>query len=225
MRLFSFLLLVFALPAGVFAQPVPDLGPDSEVPSIEDLDPMLQHPEDLPAEPEGEQGKADAQKKDGREPGINDLYAELAEAKDDSAAARIARRIQINWLESGSDTVDLLMARSAQALKAGDYGLTLDLLDVVVSLAPGYAEGWNRRATVYYLQEDFGRSLADIERTLAIEPRHWGALSGLGMIQRRLGEKDRALATFRQILKIHPALSNAREAVEALEKGSEGEPI
>ncbi|MBD8893792.1 tetratricopeptide repeat protein [Labrenzia suaedae] len=225
MRFFVFLLFLFALPAGVFAQPVPELDPDSEAPSIEDLDPMLQHPDENPSQSGQEQGKSDAPGSDGREPGLNDLYSQLAEAPDDTSAARIARRIQITWLESGSATVDLLMSRSAQALKSSDYGLALDLLDVVVTLAPDYAEGWNRRATVYYLQEDFGRSLVDIERTLALEPRHWGALSGLAMIQRRLGEKDRALATFHQILKIHPGLSNARDAVEALEKGSEGEGI
>lgn len=223
MRLFTFLLLFISLPAVVLAQPVPDLGPETEAPSIEDLDPMLQHPGDAPAD--AGQGKPDPQEADGREPGLEGLYSRLAQAEDDTAAARIARRIQIKWLESGSDTVDLLMNRSAEALRSENYALALDLLDVVVTLAPDYAEGWNRRATIFYLKEDFGRSLVDIERTLALEPRHWGALSGLAMIQRRLGDKDEALATFRQILKIHPGLSNAREAIEALEKGAEGEPI
>jgi len=156
---------------------------------------------------------------------IDKLFNELAEAKSDKAAGRIARKIQIHWLKSGSDTVDLLMERAAVALKGENYALALDLLDTVVVLKPGFAEGWNRRATIYYLQKDYGRSLVDVERTLALEPRHWGAMSGLAIMQRQLGLEDKALVTFRRALEIHPGLETAREAVDALEKDAEGDPV
>ena len=116
------------------------------------------------------------------------------------------------------------MSRSTKALRADNHGLALDLLDVVVTLKPKFAEGWNRRATVFYMQKEYGRSLVDIERTLALEPRHWGALSGLGIIQKRLGKDEAAMETFRRALEIHPGLENARQALDALEKAAEGDP-
>lgn len=130
----------------------------------------------------------------------------------------------MSWMDSGSDTVDILMSRAGKAIQSEDQALALDLLDVIVVLRPSYAEGWNRRATVHYMREDFGKSLVDIERTLALEPRHWGALSGLAIIQRRLGFKDDALATFKRALEINPGLENATKAIEDLEKEAEGSP-
>lgn len=156
---------------------------------------------------------------------VDKLFNELAAAGNDKAAGRIARKIQVHWLKSGSDTVDLLMERAAVALKGKNYALALDLLDTVVVLRPEFAEGWNRRATIYYLQKDFGRSLVDVERTLALEPRHWGAMSGLAIMQRQLGQEDKALKTFKRALEIHPGLETAREAVETLEKEAAGDPV
>jgi Flp pilus assembly protein TadD len=94
---------------------------------------------------------------------------------------------------------------------------------MVSRLAPNFAEGWNRRATINYLREDYGRALVDIERTLALEPRHWGAMSGLGIILRRMGRDDEALATFKEVLKLNPTSENARKAVDALSEQFAGE--
>ncbi|NBN65298.1 tetratricopeptide repeat protein [Microvirga tunisiensis] len=212
MRLFSFLIcfLVVLAPIAGRAQTVP---PGATEPKAEDLG-------TLPEAPAEDEPKARA----AEEPPLETLYRQLAGSGDEAEARRIARSIQILWLKSGSDTVDLLMERAAQALKADNYPLALDLLDTVVTLKPAYAEGWNRRATVYYMRQDFGRSLADIERVLALEPRHWGALSGLGIIQRQLDQDQRALATFRKVLEVYPLLDSARKAVEELEKDLAGEP-
>lgn len=219
MRLFLFSLL-FAFSATVgFAQQAPDLGPEEDTPSLDDLGPMPD------AETDNTAGKVVADGKQEEEADeLEVLFEQLASAEEPKAAASIARKIQIKWLESGSDTVDVLMSRAAAALQGKDYPLALDLLDVVVVLKPDFAEGWNRRATVFYMQKDLGRSLTDIERTLALEPRHFGALSGLGIIQRRIGKEDEALKTFRRALEIHPGLKNAKEQLEALEKEAEGEP-
>ena len=214
-----FALLISIAPALAAAQPVPDLGPEVEPPSAEDFNPL---PEDLPdaggqvvveeTDPEEEQSRLDQ------------LFADLAEADEPSKAERAAREIQMIWMESGSDTVDILMSRAGKAIQGEDHALALDLLDVIVVLKPSYAEGWNRRATVHYMREDFGKSLVDIERTLALEPRHWGALSGLAIIQRRLGYEADALQTFKRALEVNPGLENAVEAIEALEKKAEGAP-
>ncbi|MEO1112838.1 MAG: tetratricopeptide repeat protein [Pseudomonadota bacterium] len=219
MRIFVFTCLFSMVPFLAGAQPVPDLGPEVDPPSAEDFNPL---PEDLPesggqvvveeTDPEEEQSRLDQ------------LFDDLAQSGEPSDAERAAREIQMIWMESGSDTVDILMSRAGQAIQADDHALALDLLDVVVILKPSFAEGWNRRATVHYMREDFGKSLVDIERTLALEPRHWGALSGLAIIQRRLGFDDDALVTFKRALEVNPGLENAVEAIEDLEKKAEGAP-
>jgi len=219
MRIFLFALLLVLGPAVAGAQPVPDLGPEAAPPSAEDFNPL---PEDLPEE--GGQVVVEDTDPDEEESRLDELFADLAEAETPKAAERVARDIQIIWMESGSATVDVLMSRAGKALQAEDHGLALDLLDVVVILKPSYAEGWNRRATVHYMREDFGKSLVDIERTLALEPRHWGALSGLAIIQRRLGFEGEALETFKRALAVNPGLENATKAIEGLEKDAEGEP-
>ncbi|MXN65325.1 tetratricopeptide repeat protein [Stappia sp. GBMRC 2046] len=219
MRYFAFLLASatgLILAAGVAsAQTVP---PEFSPPSLEDLPPTPEDDAiDAPAPAVEEEDKL------ARE--LDELFAELQATEKEGEANRIAAKIQRLWLKSGSPTVDLLMARAAAAMKAEEYGLALDLLDTVTRLEPEYAEGWNRRATVYYLQQNFGRSLTDIERVLAIEPRHWGAISGLGIILRRLDRKEEALATFKKVLELNPMSTNARKAVEDLEAETAGEAI
>ncbi|ADZ69291.1 tetratricopeptide repeat protein [Polymorphum gilvum] len=215
MRIFVLLGFLFVwLPALEAAPPAlpSQLGPGEEEASPDDLGTLPDESvEGVEAPPE--------------DTPLDVLFRNLAAAPDDETARRIARKIQILWLQSGSDTVDLLMERAASALKAGNHPLALDLLDTVVSLRPDYTEGWNRRATAHYLLQDYGRSLVDIERVLALEPRHWGALSGLGIIQRQLDERAAALQSFRRALEINPGLDTARKAVEALEKAEQGAPI
>lgn len=219
MRLFLFLLFLSLAAPASFAQQAPELGPDVESPSLDDLHSLPESEEDEAG------GKVVSDGRDQDQKALDELFEKLAEAETPEQALSIGRKIQARWLESGSDTVNVLMTRAAGALRGNKFGLALDLLDVVVTLKPDFAEGWNRRATVYYMEQDFGRSLVDIERTLALEPRHWGALSGLGIIQRRIGEDDKALTTFRRALEINPGLKNAREAVEELEKAAEGDAI
>jgi len=218
MRIFVFALLYVLSAPLAGAQPVPDLGPEAEPPSAEDFSPL---PEDLPDE--GGKVVVEETDPDEEKSRLDQLYSELAEADTPKSAERVAREIQMLWMESGSDTVDVLMSQAGKAIQAEESGLALDLLDAVVVLKPSYAEGWNRRATVHYMREDFGKSLVDIERTLALEPRHWGALSGLAIIQRRLGFKDEALKTFKKALEINPGLENATKAISDLEKEAEGE--
>lgn len=219
MRIFVFALLCFFSTGLAGAQPVPDLGPEVAPPSAEDFNPM---PEDLPDD--GGQVVVEESDPDDEETRLDELYADLADTGDPVKAEHAAREIQRIWMDSGSDTVDVLMSRAGKAIQAEDHALALDLLDIVVVLKPSFAEGWNRRATVHYMREDFGKSLVDIERTLALEPRHWGALSGLAIIQRRLGFENEALETFRRAIEVNPGLENATKAIEDLEKEAEGEP-
>lgn len=159
-----------------------------------------------------------------REERIETLF-ETLKADDEGAAKAAEEQIVELWLESGSPTIDLLMRWTLGAMQKKDYGLALDLLDRIVTMRPEYAEGWNKRATVYFLVEDYGKSIADIGRVLELEPRHFGALSGLGMIFRSMGEDKRAIEAYRQALAVDPHLDNVREALDELEKKTEGEGI
>jgi tetratricopeptide (TPR) repeat protein len=95
----------------------------------------------------------------------------------------------------------------------------------VIKLRPEYVEAWNRRATIYYLQNDYSRSLADIEQVLSREPRHFGALAGLGMIMQELGDDKRALDAFRKALAVNPHLERVPSLVKALTEKVEGRDI
>jgi tetratricopeptide (TPR) repeat protein len=148
---------------------------------------------------------------------LDQLFDDLARQPKQAAAGRIARQIWANWSDSGSATVNLLMEWAAQAMRDKKYPLAEDLLTQVTVLAPGYAEGWNRRATLYFVTSDYGRSLRDIERTLQLEPRHFGALSGLGVILTRTGADKKALETWYKVLAIYPANRTAQKAVVDLE--------
>ncbi len=145
------------------------------------------------------------------------LFASLKSETDPEAAGEIENAILALWLESGSDTVDLLMQWTLKAMEEKQYSRALDFLDRIILLEPAYVEGWNKRATVYFLMDDYGKSIADIGKVLELEPRHFGALSGLGIIMRSLGDDKRAMAAFREALAVDPHLKNVREELDSLE--------
>jgi tetratricopeptide (TPR) repeat protein len=156
---------------------------------------------------------------------LDTLFTELKNAQSVDAAKATEAAILRRFLISGSDTVDLLMTWAIDSMNKEDYPLALDILDNIVTMKPDYAEGWNKRATVYYLADEYGKSLADIRRVLALQPKHFGALSGLGMIMRELGEKKKAIAAFREALAVDPYLENVKKALEELEKETAGQAI
>ncbi|XUM22731.1 tetratricopeptide repeat protein [Bradyrhizobium oligotrophicum S58] len=160
-----------------------------------------------------------------RTKGLDFLFGALKAAPDDVSAKHVEARIWAIWLQTPSDTVALLMARSKAAMDAKQNEVALKLLDSVIKLRPDYVEAWNRRATIYYLQNDYGRSLADIQQVLLREPRHFGALAGLGMIMQDLGEEKRALDAFRKALEVNPHLDKVPELVKTLTEKVEGRDI
>ena len=110
-------------------------------------------------------------------------------------------------------------------MESKDYGIALELLDAIVEMRPGYAEGWNKRATLFYLMDDYDRAMRDILEVLEREPRHFGALSGLGLILQEVGQKRGALEAFRRALAVHPHLGNVQDSIKALVGEVEGEEI
>ena len=147
---------------------------------------------------------------------LDRLFAELKKAASHPLAAPIAARIQRQWAKSGSATVDLLMQRAADSMTKKDNAAAMDVLDQAIVLDPDYAEAWNRRATLNFTMDQWGKSLADIEQTLRREPRHWGAMMGLAMILEQTGHKDKALATYMKVLDVYPALDSAQKAAGRL---------
>jgi tetratricopeptide (TPR) repeat protein len=160
-----------------------------------------------------------------REKMLSDLYAHLATSSDEDSAKAVADAIERIWLNSGSDTIDVLMERSMKAVADKNYDLAEKLLDHVVALAPDYSEGWNRRAYVHYMKSEVDLALGDLRRTLALDPNHFKALDGLGQILREIGQKKPALKAFKQLLDVHPFWSGAQDAVDELEREVEGQGI
>lgn len=157
--------------------------------------------------------------------GLDFLFGALKAAPDEASAKHVEARIWAVWLQTPSDTAALLMTRAKAAMDAQKPDVALKLLDSVVKLRPDYIEGWNRRATIYYLKNDYAHSLDDIRQVLAREPRHFGALAGLGMIMQDLGDEKRALAAFRKALEVNPHLEKVPDLVKSLTEKLEGRDI
>ena len=157
--------------------------------------------------------------------GLDFLFGALKAAPDEASAKHVEARIWALWMQTPSDTAALLMLRAKAAMDAQQTEVALKLLDAVVKLRPDYIEAWNRRATLYYLRNDYAHSLQDIEQVLVREPRHFGALAGLGMIMQDLGDEKRALDAFRKALAINPHLKKVPELVRTLTEKVEGRDI
>jgi tetratricopeptide (TPR) repeat protein len=156
---------------------------------------------------------------------LDTLFEALKIAPDDDSAKAIEDRIWAVWTISNSDTCNLLMSRVKAATDDKDYDLAIKLLDAIIAIKPDYVEAWNRRATVYYLKDDIPHSLADIREVLAREPRHFGALSGLGLILQDIGDDKDALEAYRKALAIDPHLGNIPDVVKTLIEKVEGRDI
>jgi tetratricopeptide (TPR) repeat protein len=153
------------------------------------------------------------------------LFGALKLAPDDVTAKAIEERIWAMWLVARSDTANLLMTRVKTAIEQKDLDLAIKLLDAVVKIKPDYVEAWNRRATIYYMKKDYGHSLADIREVLKREPRHFGALSGLGLIMQDIGDDKQALEVYRRALAVYPRLQRIPDLVKTLQEKVEGRDI
>jgi tetratricopeptide (TPR) repeat protein len=156
---------------------------------------------------------------------LDTLFKRLAAASDPEEASGIAAAIEHVWMHSDSDTADLLMARAMAAQLAGHLPLALALYDRIVSLEPGWAEAWNRRATTRFLGDDLGGAVADLERALKLEPRHFSALVAMGFILEKEGFDRRALDAFRKALALNPQQPEIKSIVEKLQTEVEGRDI
>ena len=191
------------------AQTVAPPGP----PQGEAIEPM-QPPSDLPRPQQGDRSR-----------NLDFLFGALKAAPDPDSAKQVENRIWALWTASGSDTANLLMTRTKAAIDGKDLELALQLLDAVIKIRPDYVEAWNRRATIHYMRKDYAKSMADIRQVLAREPRHFGAMSGLGMILQEFGDDKNALVVFRRVLEINPHMPKILDLVKSLTEKVEGRAI
>jgi tetratricopeptide (TPR) repeat protein len=156
---------------------------------------------------------------------LDDLYAHLATAANDDAAKPIAEAIERVWQTPGSDTILALVERAGKAANSQRNDLALQLLTAAVELAPDYAEGWNRRAYVFYAEGDYERAMGDLRRVLALDPNHFKALDGLGQLMRQLDRKAQALRVYEKLQAVHPAWPNIQTLVDELRRDVEGRAL
>jgi len=192
------------------AQTVTPPGPPPQGQAIEPMQP----PKDLPRPQRGDRTR-----------NLDFLFGALKAAPDADSAKQVENRIWALWLASGSDTANLLMTRAKSAIDANDLDLAIELLDAIVKIKPDYIEAWNRRATIRYMRKEFGQSMEDIRQVLKLEPRHFGAMSGLGMILQEFGDEKRALDVFRRALEVNPHLPKIDEMVKSLREKVDGRDI
>ena len=160
-------------------------------------------------------GNAVADQNDER---LDVLFENLKSTSNLGVIEQLEEQIWSIWLASDDDEINILMKEGVRAMAARDLDTALQTFDKIIAKEPDFAEGWNKRATVYYLQENLTESMQDIQRTLELEPRHFGALSGMGLIFMQLGDDAGALEAYKEVIKIHPNSPSARFYIEALQK-------
>ncbi|MBZ0129491.1 MAG: tetratricopeptide repeat protein [Rhodobacteraceae bacterium] len=152
---------------------------------------------------------------------LDELFQELQDPAGDDWEA-VEKRIWKVWSQSGSDAMDLLLERGRQAIRAGDLDKAVEHLTALTDHAPDFAEGWNVRATAFFMLEEYALAVADIEQVLALNPRHFGAISGLAMIFEAVNQPENALKAYRAALAVHPHRADIQEAIERLEQATDG---
>ena len=204
---FSALLAASAVAPIAKAQVLPD-------PHADPHDSLVKPPDELPNIPKGERNR-----------NVDFLFGALKVAPDDASAKEIENRIWSLWTEANNETTNLLMSRAKKAADDKDYDLAIRMLSSIIEIKPDFTEAWNRRATIYFLKKDYTNSMADIAKVLAREPRHFGALSGLGLIMQDVGDDKHALDAYRKALDVYPRLKGINDKVKTLKEKVEGRDI
>ena len=156
---------------------------------------------------------------------LDSLFAELKRSRSDKAAARVAARIQAEWMKSGSASIDLMMQWAGEGIEDRNFAMALDFLDQIVVLEPGFSEGYSRRAAVHFMMNDYAKALRDLARALELEPRRYDVLTGMAAIMRSTGSKASALDAYQKALEIYPMLRDAQKEAASLSEELAGEAI
>lgn len=153
---------------------------------------------------------------------LDSMFARLHVAASDDEAQIVEKSIWDLWMASDSPTAEVLLKQATTAMNHAAYPESLAILNRLIGAYPEFAEAWNKRATLYFLMERYDDSLKDIDKVLELEPRHFGALAGRGMILQRQGKFSEARAAFEEALAMNPAMEGIKQAVKALDKLERG---
>jgi len=162
---------------------------------------------------------------DQNDPRLDPLFERIKRTDDLQDAAEIESSIWQIWVDAGNPELNRLMQAGIEAMASNQLDLAIELFTMVIQESPSFAEGWNKRATAFYLNGEIAASVGDIERTLALEPRHFGAVSGLGLIFLSRGDKVGALNAFERVLEINPNAAGARAHVRLLKEALKGQGV
>lgn len=152
---------------------------------------------------------------------LDGLFEQLhAENADDYK--KIEEKIWREWRKSGSDAVDLLLERGMEAMEQDEFIAAIEHFSAAIDHAPDFAEAWNMRATAFFNMGEFGLSVADIQETLRLNPRHFGALGGFGLILEYTERPKQAQEVYNRLLEVHPNSAEAQEAADRLKQQLQG---
>lgn len=156
---------------------------------------------------------------DQTDPRLPALFDSLSSAPDASSARRTASQIWQIWSEKpDNQKLSTQLSKGVMLMNAGHLRAAEDIFTAVITDDPDFAEAWNKRATVYFMMGAYDLSKSDIAQTIAREPRHFGALSGLGLVETHTGNYDAALKAYEQAAEIHPFMDGYDDIVSALKK-------
>lgn len=143
---------------------------------------------------------------------------------DGEVRSSAERSLWLVWSRSGDPAVDRRFLQGVEQMQRQELDDAIETFTDIIARKPEFAEGWNKRATAYYLAGELDRSLADCDEVMKRNPAHFGALSGYGMIYLQLGRPDRALGYFERALAVNPNLAGIEEAVQAIKRFLEQQP-
>ena len=149
---------------------------------------------------------------------LDDLFTVLQETENFRTIAVTERQIWAIWLQHANADVAQLMLVGTQRMNTQRYAEAMVVFNRLTESFPGYAEGWNKRATLHYVLGNLDASINDIEKTLDLEPRHFGALSGLGMVFIQRKELSKAKRAFEDLIEVHPNSPNAKHTLELVDE-------
>jgi tetratricopeptide (TPR) repeat protein len=162
---------------------------------------------------------------DQKNPELEQLFILLQDSNDPVEASVITQKIWENWYQTDDPTVEKLLEMGELSMRQGKLNDAVKFFSKIIELEPDFSEGWNRRATVYYMMGEYKLSTIDISQTLNLEPRHFGALSGQAMIYTMLNNRDQALKYYERALEVNPHLPGAKRSVELIKKSIAKEVI
>jgi tetratricopeptide (TPR) repeat protein len=149
---------------------------------------------------------------------LDKLFDQLIETNDSNNAEQLEKKIWSVWIEHpNNNKLTDKLEFGTELMQYGDYNFALRVFDNIIVTDPQWSEAWNKRATLYFLMNDFTNSLKDIEKVLSIEPRHFGALSGQARIFIKLQKYEKAIKSIERALKFYPSF-RSRELIPEIER-------